>query len=76
VQPDDVAGAHLLANRLEDALAALPERQRTCLLLVQLEELPAHAVAERLGVTPEAVRMNVHRARTRLRKCFGTGRRA
>jgi RNA polymerase sigma-70 factor, ECF subfamily len=71
VQPDDVAGALRLAHRLSNALDALPERQRTCLLLVQLEELPAHTVAERLGVTPEAVRMNVHRARNRLRKSFG-----
>jgi RNA polymerase sigma-70 factor (ECF subfamily) len=73
-QPDDVTGALRLADRLSDALTALPERQRICLLLVQLEELPAHAVAERLGVTPEAVRMNVHRARSRLRKRLGDGR--
>jgi RNA polymerase sigma factor (sigma-70 family) len=58
-----------------NALDALPQRQRTCLLLVQVEELPAHAVAEQLGVTPEAVRMNVHRARNRLRKCFDGARR-
>jgi RNA polymerase sigma-70 factor, ECF subfamily len=74
-QPDDLAGAHRLADRLSSALDALPERQRTCLLLVQVEEVPAHAVAEQLGVTPEAVRMNVHRARTRLRKCFDGTRR-
>jgi RNA polymerase sigma-70 factor (ECF subfamily) len=73
-QPDDMAAARRLADRLNRALDTLPERQRTCLLLVQLDELPAHAVAERLGVTPDAVRMNVHRARHRLRKCFNAGR--
>jgi RNA polymerase sigma-70 factor (ECF subfamily) len=68
IHPDDAAGARRLAWRLDHALGALPERQRLCLQLVQFEALSARAVAERLGVTPDAVRMIVHRARTELRR--------
>jgi RNA polymerase sigma-70 factor (ECF subfamily) len=70
IQPDDVLAARKMVGRLNHALAALSERQRVCLMLVRVEELPARDVAERLGVTPEAVRMSVHRARARLRKCL------
>jgi RNA polymerase sigma-70 factor (ECF subfamily) len=66
--PDEAAGARRLVRRVGEALDRLPERQRTCLLMVQVDDLPTRAVAKRLGLTPEAVRMNVHRARRRLRR--------
>jgi RNA polymerase sigma-70 factor (ECF subfamily) len=71
-QPDDATGARRLVRRLGEALDRLPERQRTCLLMVQVDDLPTRAVAKRLGLTPDAVRMNVHRARSRLRRWLGT----
>ena len=67
-QPDNAAGAHRMAGRVFEAMHTLPERQRTCLTRVYLEgETPA-AVAKELGVTPDAVRMNIHRARGHLRR--------
>ena len=68
IPPDDATGARRLVRRLGEALNRLPERQRTCLLMVQVDDLPTQAVAQRLGLTPDAVRMNVHRARSRLRR--------
>ncbi len=67
VQPDDVVSGQRLAIRLNEALATLPKRQRTCLVLVQFEDRSVNDVAELLGITAEAVRMNVHRARCHLR---------
>ena len=68
IPPDDAVIARGLVARLNGALATLSERQRICLILVRVEELSVHEVAKQLGVTPEAVRMNVHRARARMRK--------
>jgi RNA polymerase sigma-70 factor (ECF subfamily) len=65
--PDEAAGAHGMAGRFQDALGGLPDRQRTCLVMVHLEGVSPAAVGKRLGITPDAVRMNIHRARGRLR---------
>src|SRR5512140_3864545 len=66
--PDDATGARRLVRRLGEAMDRLPERKRTCLVMVEVDDLPTRAVAKRLGLTPDAVRMNVHRARSRLRR--------
>lgn len=53
-------------RRLEAALARLPSRDREVLLLVAGEELPPSGAAAVLGLTPEAVRKRLQRARERL----------
>jgi len=57
-------------DQIRDALITLPERERTCLMLVHFESLPAQEVSRRLRISPDAVRMNIHRARVHMRKAL------
>ena len=67
-------GADQLLARAEvralvrEAIDRLPETYRTVLLLRDLEELAAAEVAELLGITPNAVKIRLHRARQALRQ--------
>jgi RNA polymerase sigma-70 factor, ECF subfamily len=56
-----------MSECLRDYIAALPEDSRTVLTLSELEELPDRQVAEVLGISVEAAKMRLHRARARLR---------
>jgi RNA polymerase sigma-70 factor (ECF subfamily) len=49
------------------AIDALPESYRTALILRDIEELDTAEVATMLGITPNAVKVRVHRARQALR---------
>ncbi len=64
--PFEVAAASELHARLESALAALAPRHREVLLLVAVEGLPGAEAAAVLGVTPEAFRQRLARARAAL----------
>jgi len=72
VRPDEAVSGYRLAKRLHVALAELSRLQRTCFIAVQFEDRPVSDVAKVLGLTPEAVRMNVHRARRHLHLHVGT----
>lgn len=52
--------------RVERALTSLPAAYREVLLLVAMEGLSAGEVGAALGLSPEAVRQRLHRARTML----------
>jgi RNA polymerase sigma factor (sigma-70 family) len=64
--PDRV-DAVALAPALARALAALPASERAAFLLHAVAELAPAEVAVALGISPEAARVRLHRARTRLR---------
>lgn len=51
----------------------LPADHRTVVVLSELEELPDRQIAEVLGVTLEAAKIRLHRARARLRQMFEQG---
>ncbi|MGH9006501.1 MAG: sigma-70 family RNA polymerase sigma factor, partial [Acidimicrobiales bacterium] len=53
--------------RVAEAVAALPEAERTVLLLYAWEELGYDEIAETLEVPVGTVRSRLHRARSRLR---------
>ena len=55
---------------VRNALQALPERERTCLTLVRFEFRSVQEVAKSLCITPDAVRMSVHRARVHMRRAL------
>jgi RNA polymerase sigma factor (sigma-70 family) len=55
-------------RQIDDALAALPERQRACLVLHHLEGLPVNQVAVRLGSPEGSVCQWLSRGRERLRR--------
>ena len=57
-----------LVELLDRALALLPADTRAALVERYVEELTPHQIADRLGVTPEAVSMRLTRGRARLRE--------
>jgi RNA polymerase sigma-70 factor (ECF subfamily) len=67
-RPDEVSDTFVLVDQLRIGFALLTEAQRSCLILVRCECLSPQEAGVRLNLTPTAVRMNVHRARARLRR--------
>ncbi len=49
------------------AIDELPDHYRTILLLRDIEGIATNEVAEQLGITPNAVKLRLHRARQALR---------
>jgi RNA polymerase sigma-70 factor (ECF subfamily) len=66
--PFDAAAGSELERRIERALAALPAALREVLLLVAVAGLDHSAAADICGITPEALRQRLHRARETLSK--------
>jgi RNA polymerase sigma-70 factor (ECF subfamily) len=56
---------------LDEALDELPESQREAIRLRVVDDLTYDAVAERLGTTPAAARVRVHRGLSALRDRLG-----
>lgn len=65
-----VGVADLGARELLDALAALPERQRSAVVLRFYEDLSEREVAAALGCAPGTVGSFVHRALATLREAI------
>lgn len=59
---------HELEEEFQRALGELPEAQRTLLLLVQQQGLDHSTAAATLGITENALRVQLHRARERLKE--------
>jgi RNA polymerase sigma-70 factor, ECF subfamily len=66
--PMSLAERQEAGKLIEKAIDALPEDQRTTLVLVERQNLPYKDIAEILGVTVSAVKMRVKRARENLRE--------
>lgn len=64
---DEQRRAAELEEVFQQALAQMPEAQRTLLLLVQQQQLDHHAAAGILGITENTLRVQLHRARERLK---------
>jgi len=67
-QMEAAEAAHALA-----AIRALPEAYRETLMLRLVEEMSAAEIAERTGLTPGSVRVNLHRGMQLLREALGEG---
>ncbi|MFZ4484042.1 MAG: RNA polymerase sigma factor [Chthoniobacterales bacterium] len=65
--PSAQASAAELAAAIEEALAALPEEQRTAIVLRRYEEMPYEEIARVLETTVPAVKSLLFRARETLR---------
>ena len=72
--PFDVAAGHELQRRLERALARLSPRHREVLLLVGVEGLTPGEAAVVCGLTPEALRQLLARARAALAQALDPAR--
>ena len=57
-----------LAQKIEEALAELPENQRTAILLCRQEELSYEEIAEILGCSLSATKSLIHRGRETLKE--------
>jgi len=66
--PDEALAGKQVEAALEQAIAALEPMYREVLLLRDAEGLTAPEVAEVLGVTPQAVKSRLHRARRSVRE--------
>ena len=66
--PFDQTVARETGRRLDEALASLPALYREALLLVAVEELKPADAAVVCGITPEAMRQRISRARAMLSK--------
>jgi RNA polymerase sigma-70 factor, ECF subfamily len=60
-------------RRVRAAIARLPENYRAVLLLRDIEEMSTEDAARQLGVTPNAVKIRLHRARQALRTLLVRG---
>ena len=69
--PFDLAARTEFEQRLEAALAALPVTLREAMLLVGVEGLQPSAAASICGITPEAMRQRIRRARVLLAERLG-----
>ena len=73
--PEAMADAELLRDRVNDALADLPPRLRAVVVLRDVYDMPHEAIAEELGITEAAAKVRLHRARRKLReRLFPLGR--
>jgi RNA polymerase sigma-70 factor (ECF subfamily) len=68
---DDIAHARNVGDRVEQALAKLPERQRIALWLSAVEGLSYADVAANLETSEKSVKALVHRARCALAEAIG-----
>ena len=67
---DDALTARQMTDRLEAAVATLPEAQRAVFLLVVGEGLEPQEAALALGITPENARQRLARARRHLEEAL------
>jgi RNA polymerase sigma-70 factor (ECF subfamily) len=74
--PFETTAAHELERRIERALASLPAASREVLLLVGVAGLDHSDAADVCGITPEALRQRLHRARTLLARALEEDTRA
>jgi RNA polymerase sigma factor (sigma-70 family) len=68
--PFDLTVASETRQRLDEALASLPATYREALLLVGLENLKPSEAAAVCGISPEAMRQRISRARTMLTRAL------
>jgi len=70
---DNVTPQYLLEeaefkDRLEKAIAALPEGQRTVFLMNRIDKMKYREIAEKLGLSVKAIEKRIHKALIELRK--------
>jgi RNA polymerase sigma-70 factor (ECF subfamily) len=68
IDPEAMAEAGFVRDRMTAALADLPPRLRAVVVLRDVYDLPHEAIAAELGITQEAAKVRLHRARRKLRE--------
>ncbi|MCI6643342.1 MAG: sigma-70 family RNA polymerase sigma factor [Alloprevotella sp.] len=67
LSPDDEMARNERATLVQTLLNTLPDKQRTALLLRDVEENSYAEIATQMGITEADVKVTIHRARTTLR---------
>ena len=71
VKPAETATAEAHdSDRLQHCLQALPERERSVIVMTFYEDLPAETLGAQFGLTPGNVRVIRHRALAKLSTCL------
>lgn len=70
LSPFEATAANELERRIERALASLPSASREVLLLIGIAGLDHADAADVCGITPEALRQRLRRARMMLAKAL------
>lgn len=65
--PDQVADTSNWHTLIQQALGDLPENQRAAVVFQHYDGMELHEIGEVLGISPQAAKSLLHRARTRLR---------
>ena len=68
IDPEMMAEAASLRDRVGVALKGLPPRLRAVVVLRDVYDLPHEAIAAELGITEAAAKVRLHRARRKLRE--------
>ena len=68
IDPESMAEAELLRDRVSDALHDLPPGLRAVIVLRDVYDLPHEAIAAELGISEAAAKVRLHRARKKLRE--------
>ncbi len=68
IDPEGMAESGFVRDRLTAALAELPPRLRAVVVLRDVYDLPHEAIAAELGISQEAAKVRLHRARRKLRE--------
>lgn len=66
-QTEQQDNTHEIEEAFQNALTALPEKQRNAILMLQQQGLAYEEIAEAMGASIGAVKTWIHRARTHLR---------
>ncbi|MFB7740906.1 MULTISPECIES: RNA polymerase sigma factor [unclassified Streptomyces] len=74
VAPDRITEGRAAIEELHHALAGLSAEQRACWVLRELDEQPYAFIAETVGISEQAVRARVFRARRQLTDALGAWR--
>ncbi|MFG2497153.1 RNA polymerase sigma factor [Streptomyces sp. NPDC048441] len=72
--PARVAEAHAAVEELAQAMEGLSPEQRVCWVLRELQGVPYESIAETVGISPEAARGRVFRARRYLTEAMAAWR--
>lgn len=75
-RPDEAAEREEFRRRFRQALAGLSTRQRTIVMLYEVDGISTAEIAEQLEMKPETVRWHLHKARAALRNALSAFRRS
>ncbi len=71
--PEDIVVTPIMEEKLQLALAALPEDYRAAILFCDVDQRSYQEIAEKMGCAIGTVRSRIHRARVMLRKHMESG---